>query len=119
MTKSWSIAGSCRQQARIELKVLKPGVRSAARAPGPRCTDPRTRAVAPRYAPMVFGIIPECRSASLRNKRSASPESPVQSRTFSPREVSMCSVKVSMSKMERSRSSTISDLSNSTLTSNR
>src|SRR5580704_15255734 len=26
---------------------------------------------------MVFGIIPECRSASLRNKRSASPESPV------------------------------------------
>ena len=30
-----------------------------------------------RYAPMVFGIIPECRSASLRNERSASPESPV------------------------------------------
>jgi hypothetical protein len=29
-----------------------------------------------RYAPMVFGIIPECRSASLRNERSASPESP-------------------------------------------
>ena len=29
-----------------------------------------------RYAPMVFGIIPECRSASFRNKRSASPESP-------------------------------------------
>jgi hypothetical protein len=26
---------------------------------------------------MVFGIIPECRSASLRNERSASPESPV------------------------------------------
>ena len=25
---------------------------------------------------MVFGIIPECRSASLRKKRSASPESP-------------------------------------------
>src|SRR5579863_6802680 len=25
---------------------------------------------------MVFGIIPECRSAFLRNKRSASPESP-------------------------------------------
>lgn len=25
---------------------------------------------------MVFGIIPECRSASLRNERSASPESP-------------------------------------------
>src|SRR5215469_6316853 len=31
-----------------------------------------------RYAPMVFGIIPECRSASFRNKRSASPESPVR-----------------------------------------
>ena len=30
-----------------------------------------------RYAPMVFGIIPECRSASLRIKRSASPESPI------------------------------------------
>jgi hypothetical protein len=30
-----------------------------------------------RYAPMVFGIIPECRSASFRNKRSASPESPL------------------------------------------
>jgi hypothetical protein len=29
-----------------------------------------------RYAPMVFGIIPECRSASLRIERSASPESP-------------------------------------------
>ena len=29
-----------------------------------------------RDAPMVFGIIPECRSASLRNERSASPESP-------------------------------------------
>ena len=29
-----------------------------------------------RYAPMVFGIIPECRSASFRNQRSASPESP-------------------------------------------
>ena len=29
-----------------------------------------------RYAPMVFGIIPERRSNSLRNKRSASPESP-------------------------------------------
>src|SRR4051812_48956196 len=29
-----------------------------------------------RYAPTVFGIIPECRSASLRNERSASPESP-------------------------------------------
>src|SRR5262245_7669677 len=29
-----------------------------------------------RCAPMVFGIIPECRSASLRNTRSASPESP-------------------------------------------
>jgi hypothetical protein len=28
------------------------------------------------YAPMVFGIIPECRSDSLRNERSASPESP-------------------------------------------
>jgi hypothetical protein len=28
-----------------------------------------------RYAPMVFGIIPECRSASFRNWRSASPES--------------------------------------------
>ncbi len=28
------------------------------------------------YAPMVFGIILECRSASLRNERSASPESP-------------------------------------------
>ena len=27
---------------------------------------------------MVFGIIPECRSASLRNKRSASPESPAR-----------------------------------------
>jgi hypothetical protein len=26
---------------------------------------------------MVFGIIPECRSAYLRNKRSASPESPL------------------------------------------
>jgi hypothetical protein len=26
---------------------------------------------------MVFGIIPECRSDSLRNKRSASPESPI------------------------------------------
>ena len=26
---------------------------------------------------MVFGIIPECRSASLRNERSASPESPL------------------------------------------
>jgi hypothetical protein len=25
---------------------------------------------------MVFGIIPECRSASLRKERSASPESP-------------------------------------------
>jgi hypothetical protein len=25
---------------------------------------------------MVFGIIPECRSASIRNERSASPESP-------------------------------------------
>jgi NAD(P)-dependent dehydrogenase (short-subunit alcohol dehydrogenase family) len=25
---------------------------------------------------MAFGIIPECRSASFRNKRSASPESP-------------------------------------------
>jgi hypothetical protein len=32
-----------------------------------------------RYAPMVFGIIPECRSGSLRNKRLASPESPVVS----------------------------------------
>jgi hypothetical protein len=31
-----------------------------------------------RPAPMVFGIIPECRSASLRNVRSASPESPLQ-----------------------------------------
>jgi len=31
-----------------------------------------------RYAPMVIGIIPECRSASLRNQRSASPESPVR-----------------------------------------
>ena len=30
-----------------------------------------------RYAPMVFGIIPECRSASFRNRRSASPESRV------------------------------------------
>ena len=30
-----------------------------------------------RYAPMVFGIIPECRSASLRNERSASPESAI------------------------------------------
>jgi len=30
-----------------------------------------------RYAPMVFGFIPECRSGSLRNQRSASPESPV------------------------------------------
>ena len=29
-----------------------------------------------RYAPMVFGFIPECRSASFRNKRSVSPESP-------------------------------------------
>src|ERR1700683_4714074 len=29
-----------------------------------------------RYAPMVFGIIPECCSASLRKERSASPESP-------------------------------------------
>jgi hypothetical protein len=29
-----------------------------------------------RYAPMVFESIPEYRSASLRNKRSASPESP-------------------------------------------
>src|SRR6516162_89178 len=29
-----------------------------------------------RYAPMVFGIIPESRSDSFRNKRSASPESP-------------------------------------------
>src|SRR5512135_2706520 len=28
---------------------------------------------------MVFGIIPECRSVSLRNKRSASPESPAVS----------------------------------------
>ena len=27
---------------------------------------------------MVFGIIPECRSASLRNERSALPESPPQ-----------------------------------------
>jgi hypothetical protein len=26
---------------------------------------------------MVFGIIPECRSASLRNERSTSPESPL------------------------------------------
>ena len=33
---------------------------------------------------MVFGIIPECRSASLRNKRSASPESsPKDDGTFS------------------------------------
>src|SRR5262249_22637365 len=32
-----------------------------------------------RYAPMAFGILPECRSASLRNKRSASPESPPKS----------------------------------------
>jgi len=31
-----------------------------------------------RYAPMVFGIIPECRAASLRNERSASPESPAR-----------------------------------------
>jgi hypothetical protein len=30
-----------------------------------------------RCAPMVFGIIPECRSASFRNQRSASPESPL------------------------------------------
>jgi hypothetical protein len=29
-----------------------------------------------RYAPMVFGIIPECRSASFRKERSASPEFP-------------------------------------------
>jgi len=29
---------------------------------------------------MVFGIIPECRSASLRKKRSASPESPRRNR---------------------------------------
>ena len=35
-----------------------------------------------RYAPMVFGIIPECRSASLRKERSASPESPVAHRGF-------------------------------------
>jgi hypothetical protein len=28
-----------------------------------------------RYAPMVFGFIPECRQASLRKQRSASPES--------------------------------------------
>jgi len=28
-----------------------------------------------QMSPMVFGIIPECRSASLRNQRSASPES--------------------------------------------
>jgi hypothetical protein len=27
---------------------------------------------------MVFGIIPECHSASLRNRRSASPESPTR-----------------------------------------
>jgi hypothetical protein len=27
---------------------------------------------------MVFGIIPECRSASLRNERSPSPESPLE-----------------------------------------
>ncbi len=33
-----------------------------------------------RYAPMVFGIIPECRSTSLRNKRSASPESAMDRR---------------------------------------
>ena len=32
-----------------------------------------------RYAPMEFGIIPECRSASPRNERSASPESPQSS----------------------------------------
>ena len=30
---------------------------------------------------MVFGIIPECRSASFRNERSASPESPPVGRT--------------------------------------
>jgi hypothetical protein len=29
-----------------------------------------------QMSPMVFGIILECRSASLRNERSASPESP-------------------------------------------
>src|SRR6266852_2715768 len=33
-----------------------------------------------RYAPMVFGIIPECRSASFRHERSASPESPAAKR---------------------------------------
>jgi hypothetical protein len=34
---------------------------------------------------MVFGIIPECRSASFRNKRSASPESPLNHRLGFPR----------------------------------
>ena len=29
---------------------------------------------------MVFGIVPECRSASLRNERSALPESPGRAR---------------------------------------
>jgi len=32
---------------------------------------------------MVFGIIPECRSASLRIERSPSPESPQALHTFS------------------------------------
>jgi hypothetical protein len=31
---------------------------------------------APANATRVFGFIPECRSASFRNQRSASPESP-------------------------------------------
>ena len=31
-----------------------------------------------RYAPTVFGFTPECRSDSIRNMRSASPESPVR-----------------------------------------
>src|SRR5205085_2345093 len=37
-----------------------------------------------RYAPMVFGIIPECRSAFLRNERSASPEYPQGSKNLVP-----------------------------------
>jgi PadR family transcriptional regulator PadR len=33
---------------------------------------------------MVFGIIPECRSASVRNKRSTSPESPLKAVSLRP-----------------------------------
>jgi hypothetical protein len=47
-----------------------PFLHSGVLPPQPKCQH--------RYAPMVFGFIPECRSASLRNERSTSSESPVE-----------------------------------------